>query len=79
MQMRADEVPDPADARDRPAGTHAEPAGAAARDEPGPAARDAPPAGSVDADELIAEYDEERPGRAALRRAGPGGRRGSAS
>ena len=61
--MRADEVPDPADARDRPAGTHAEPAGAAARDEPGPAARDAPPAGSVDADELIAEYDEERPGR----------------
>ena len=29
----------------------------------GPAARDAPPAGSVDADELIAEYDEERPGR----------------
>ena len=61
--MRADEVPDPADARDRPAGTHAEPAGAAARDEPGQAARDAPPAGSVDADELIAEYDEERPGR----------------
>jgi TRAP transporter 4TM/12TM fusion protein len=55
--MRADEAPDPADARARPAGSDAAPAGPAARDD-----LDLPTR-TVDADELIAEYDEERPGR----------------
>jgi TRAP transporter 4TM/12TM fusion protein len=53
--MRADEVPEPADARARPGRPDTEP--------PDTAARDQPSASAVDADELIAEYDEERPGR----------------
>ena len=52
--MRADEAPDPADPRVHPPGASTAPAA--------PAAREATPT-RVDADELIAEYDEERPGR----------------
>ena len=54
--MRADEAPDPADPRVHPAGASTAPAGPAAR------GSDRSPT-KVDADELIAEYDEERPGR----------------